>query len=565
MYDLKVVNGTVVDGTGAPRLVGDVGVRDGKIVDVGDAPDDARQLVDATGRVVTPGFIDVHTHYDAQVVWDPMLSFSPNHGVTSVVMGNCGIGFAPCRERDREFMMELMTLAEGIPYESLELGLGDWGFETYPQYLDLLERRGVAINVASQVGHHAIKVWAMGEDAQDRFADAAEMREQLELLRAALRVGAAGFSIYNGPAHYGPGGKPVPSRLTTYDQFRQFLQVMSEERKGGIDVNWGPSFNIRTIPELTAEFGVPVNRPQTHTGRQPYTQRNLDASAAFKKGAIWNVQFGIMANSFEVGLEDPFMFAIDQPVGTRRGKPLYDLFHPLTAMTVPERLATYLQPEFRRQFELQTDRDDWNNNYWPLIYISYSPTRPELEGRFLVDLAREFSVSPAGLMLDLSIESDLQARFVIENPQDEDEVERLLNDDAFRIGASDAGAHQGQLADYRYPTYFLGHWVREKEFPLERAIQSMTSMPAASYGMKGRGVLAPGYAADITVHDPDSVASGPLKRVNDLPGGARRLFSDGEGIDYVIVNGSVLLDHGREAVTPDSLPGHVLRDFASRK
>jgi N-acyl-D-aspartate/D-glutamate deacylase len=480
-------------------------------------------------------------------------------------MGNCGIGFAPCREADREFMMELMTLAEGIPYDSLDLGMGDWGFETYPQYLDLIERRGVAINIASQVGHHAIKVWVMGPEAQDRFADATEMRAQAELLRDALRAGAAGFSIYNGPAHFGPGGKPVPSRLTTYDQFRQLLQVLADEGKGGIDVNWGPAFNIRTIPELSAEFGVRVNRPQTHTGRQPYTQRNLDASAAFKAGATdWNVQFGIMANSFEVGLEDPFMFAIDQPIGTRRGKPLYDLFHPLTAMTVAERLQTYLQPEFRRQFEMQTDRDDWNSQYWPLIYVSYSPTRPELEGKFLVDLARQQGVSPAALMLDLSIESDLQARFVIENPQDEDELDRMLRDDAFRIGASDAGAHQGQLADYRYPTHFLGHWVREKDFPLERAIQSMTSLPASSYGIKDRGTLRPGYAADITIHDPATVASGPLQRVNDLPGGARRLFSDGEGIDYVIVNGTVLLDHGTQALTPDALSGAVLRDFAAR-
>jgi N-acyl-D-aspartate/D-glutamate deacylase len=558
MYDVVIRGGTIVDGTGGPAFRGDVGITDGRLAAVGTAPDSARHEVDATGRVVSPGFIDPHTHYDAQIVWDPMLSHSPWHGVTTVVMGNCGIGFAPCREADRDFMMQLCSLVEGIPYECLAEGMGDWGFETYPQYLDFVDRRGIAVNVVSQLAHHPVKVWAQGADATDRFANEREMRIQREVLREALAAGAAGFSIYNGPGHWAPGGKPVPGRLTTPEQFESLVAVLAEAGRGSLDLNWGSTFNPDTIPALWDRYGVPFNRPQTNSAK--YFDRNDAARAAHRRGVIWHPQIGALPNSFEIGLEDPFMFAIDQPLGSQRGHPLHDLFGPLTSMTPAERLAEYRSPEFRAEFVRETDQDDWNSRYWPLLRVSYSPVDRAPEGRLLVDLAREQRVTPAEIMLDLVVGSDLDARFIIENPQDEEYLLGMLADDTFLLGASDAGAHQGQIADYRYPTYVLGRFVRDQGFPLTRAVALMTGLVARAYGVPDRGLLREGLAADVIVFDPDTVADGPLQRVNDLPGGARRLYSEGLGIDLTLVNGKPLFESGK-CVADGEWSGQVLREF----
>jgi N-acyl-D-aspartate/D-glutamate deacylase len=562
-YDLKIVGGTIIDGSGSTGYPGDIAIKDGRIVAVGVAPEDATRVIDATGRVVSPGFIDPHTHYDAQIVWDPMLSHSPWHGVTTVVMGNCGIGFAPCREEDRDYMMQLCALVEGIPYECLKEGMGDWGFSTYPEYLDFIERRGIAINVISQIAHHPIKVWVQGSDATARFANAEEMRQQREVLREALRSGAAGFSIYNGPGHWGPGSRTVPSRLTTPDQFESMVAVLAEEGTGGLDLNWGSVFNPKTIPALWERYHVPFNRPQTNSAK--YHDRNEAAIEANRNGVAWHPQIGALPNSFEIGLEDPFMFAIDQPLGSQRGHPLHDLFGPLTEQSVAQRLETYKRADFRAEFVRETDQDDWNTRYWPLLRVSYSPSRREPEGRFLVDLAKEAGVTPAEIMLDLAIESDLHARFTIENPQDEDNVLRMLTDEGntFLLGASDAGAHQGQIADYRYPTHILSHYVRDKGLPIERAVACMTGLVAEAYGIIDRGLLREGYAADVVVFDPDTVKDGPLERVNDLPGGARRLFSAGLGIDHVIVNGEPLFESGERVGDPEQYHGRLLREFRS--
>jgi N-acyl-D-aspartate/D-glutamate deacylase len=553
VYDLKLVGGTIVDGTGAPRFVGDVGVRDGVIVDVGDAPQSGRREIDATDRVVAPGFFDVHTHYDAQVVWDPMVSHSPWHGVTTVVMGSCGVGFAPCRERDRDFLMEMCSLVEGIPYDCLVEGLGDWGFETYPQYLDFLDRRGTGINLVSQIAHHPIKVWVMGPAAQDRFATADEMAQQRQLLREGLAAGAAGFSIFNNVCHWGPGGKPVPSRLTTRAEYHSLLQVIADHGTGGVDLNTGRMFNVNTIAEMATTY--PISFPRSSASRSHEL-----AAEIVERGGLVYPQIGVFAPTFEVGLEDPFMFAIDQAI--QRCKPLHELFGPLTEMTRDERLAEYQRPGFRERFVADTDRDDWNGNYWPTLLIGYAPSRPDLEGRYLADVAHEMGIAPASLMLDLSLESDLQAGFLVEMPLDPSRIDRLrTSPDYFRLGGSDGGAHQGQIADYRFPTHFLGRHVRERGFPLERAVQLLTSQSADLYGVVDRGSLTPGLAADVVVFDPETVIDGPLTRVNDLPGGARRLFSDGIGIDHVIVNGEPVRRHGETVVEPDALPGRVIRNF----
>jgi N-acyl-D-aspartate/D-glutamate deacylase len=573
IYDLRIRNGTIVDGTGRPGYIGDVGIRDGVLVDIGDAVDPGREEVDATGLVVAPGFFDIHTHYDAQIVWDPWLSHSPWHGVTTIVMGNCAVGFAPCREADRDFMMHLNSLVEGIPYESLQLGMGDWGFETYPQYLDFIEHRGTAINVVSQIGHHPVKVWTMGRDAIDRYADEREMAEQRKIVAEALAVGAAGFTIYDGPSHWGPGSKPVPSRLTTREQFESFVELVAAAGHGVFDTVWGPTFNADTIPGYAERYGITFMGPQSTTwdnatnysGSQ---KTNAIAKESVRRGVPWFPQIGVLSNSFEVGLEDPFMFAIDQPLGDRDVRPLHDLFEPLAHSTNEEKLAAYCTPEFRKGFIEQTDRSDWNVRYWPLVVVSFAPGLEEFEGCRLTELARERDAKPASIMLDLVTKTNLAARFIIENPQNEGVLLEMLADDhdTFCIGASDAGAHQGQIADYRHPTYLLGHIVRDKGFPLERAVQMLTSRQARAYGILDRGVLHAGMAADVTIFDPQTVRDGQLQRVNDLPGGARRLFSPGVGIEHVLVNGRRIMHRGEiERLEADGLPGALIRDFAPHR
>jgi N-acyl-D-aspartate/D-glutamate deacylase len=245
-------------------------------------------------------------------------------------------------------------------------------------------------------------------------------------------------------------------------------------------------------------------------------------------------------------------------------RPLQDLINPLFDLTPAERLETYKQTEFRRRYVEGTDNDQWNERYWPCIVVSYFPMRPEMEGKRLTDLARERGVTPAEVMLDMAIESDLEARWIIEKPNREPEewVKILRTNPSIRLGNGDAGAHQGQLADYRWPTVLLSEWVREHGLELERAIQLMTAAGANSYGIADRGVLTAGYKADVVVFDPETVQDGPLERVNDLPGNARRLVSDGLGIEQVIVNGTVLRERGENLVDPEGdLPGKLLREF----
>ena len=572
MYDIKITNGTIVDGTGRPSYPGDVGITRHRLVDVGRAPDGARVELDATGKVICPGIIDAHTHYDAQVFWDRMMTISPWHGVTTTVLGHCGFGIAPTRRDDRERILRMMRDVEGMPLGTTVPGLGpEWGFETFPEFMDAIEGLGTVTNTACYVPHNPVRMWVMGEEAAARYPTDDELRAMQQIVREAMAVGAVGFSTTDSPGHTGDGGHPVASRVSTYEEFLGFARVLGELKVGVFQTTWGATIQAHTLVDIIARTGVTGVDPGiaargkgTH-GQDVRDNRMAWADWANTNGLRWYPEINFMPNTFEVGLDDPFMFALDQPGGAIGCTPLHELFGPIVKLdTVDERHDVYRQPGFRDRFIHETDRDDWNAHYWPWVIVNYAPKHSDLEGRMVLEIAEERGLKPGAVLFDLCMDSDLEARFgVISGNRDREAHMRLLMSDNYRVGLTDAGAHQGQICDARYPTYVLGRWVREQEFPLTRAIAMMTGMQAQMLGLLDRGLLTPGLAADVMVFDPDTVIDGPITRVNDLPGNGRRLVSDGLGIDYVVVNGTVIRDHGADAVDADGpLPGRMLRDFA---
>lgn len=556
-YDIKITGGTIVDGTRKPRYRGDVGIRDGKIVALGAAPGEATQVIDATGKMVSPGFIDCHTHYDAQIIWDRMMTISPWHGVTTVVLGNCGFGVAPVRPADRETIIRTLENVEGMDANALKAGLGEnWPFETFPQYLDAIERNGSGINVGVLIGHTPLRLYVMGEDATERQATVAEVGQMREIVREALRAGALGFASSKAPTHIGAGGKPVPSRLADYrTEILEICKVLGEENAGMVQSTIGGD----VLHDQFAEISQITGRNVTWTALlQGVSLGGGDHHAQLKKsaemvaaGARVFPQVSPRALNFEMTMKAPFIFE-SMPV-----------FKPVSAADVEGKKVLYRSREFRDAFKAtMAGKASLVMGGWPKTLISFCPPQPALEERLLFEVAVERGQHPVDLLLDLALESDLamRIRMPIAN-HDEDEVEILLKDPNVVVGLSDGGAHASQLCDACFATYLLGHWVRERgSLDMEHAIWHLTARAAEVCGFTDRGRLALGLAADVVVFDPETVAAGELQRVYDLPGGADRLISEASGIEAVIVNGALLRQHNRDMVDlAGPLPGRILR------
>ena len=552
-YDIKIMGGLIVDGTGIPGVIGDLGIKDGKIVAIGTAEEDADQIIDATGRVVTPGFVDIHTHYDAQIMWDRMLTISPWHGVTTVVMGNCGFGVAPTRPEHRELILETLKIVEGMSYEAMTEGMGkDWPFETFPEYLDVIEANGTAINVGVLLGHTALRLYVMGEDSVKRAATTEEEAEMRRLMAEAMDVGAIGLGTSQSEVHNSFAGNPVPSRLASEAEI-EGLAMYVGAAGGTLQVNHGVEdsdldlmgrFNKNTGSRVTwtALLGGMLG-PGSH---RPY----LDKVKALKaQGMEISPQVTNRPTFFEFDYENPMIFEM---------LPSFNAL--LRDGDRENRIAAYQSPEFRQEFEdtLLPYQTKWKEN----AVISHNPIDPSENERSLVEVAAEHGVTPLDYSMDLALKTDLKAKFrVAMLNHDQVEVEELLKDKNTVLGLSDAGAHNSQLCDACQATDLLQVWVREKgALPIEEAIRMLTTRPAEVMGIKDRGRLAEGWAADIVVLDPDTVGASPLKRVHDFPAGADRLIADAMGIDYVIVNGTILRDHGVDQVGQDDpLPGKLLR------
>ncbi|HEY6982074.1 N-acyl-D-amino-acid deacylase family protein [Reyranella sp.] len=554
-YDLKITGGTIIDGTGKPGFVGDVGIKKGKLAAIGKAEGPAETTIDARDRAVSPGFVDVHTHYDAQVLWDRMLSISPWHGVTTTVIGNCGFGVAPTRAAHRKLILQTLEKVEGMSLDALQAGLGDtWPFETFPQYLDTLETRGMAINVAALFGHTPLRLYVMGEASTERPATADEVAAMKKLVREAMEAGAIGFGTSMSVSHNGYAGKPVPSRQATVQEMEALVSVMGEMKRGLMQITIGREFSTKAMAEVSRKYGIPVTWTALLSylyGPGGHRKQLALAAEQRKSGAMVIPQVSCRPLNFEFTFAEPFIFDVMKFMNELAVE---------DARAPGARRRAYADPAWRRKFtaELTPLFQRW----WDRTIIAWAPSARELEELPLAVAARKLGKDPVDLALDLALANDLQARFRMAVMNfDEAEVAELITDPNTIIALSDAGAHASQLCDACYSTHLLGHWVRErKTFTLEQAVHNLTQRPAEMFGISDRGVLAEGRPADVVVFDPKTVGPGPLRRIYDLPAGADRLVSEANGIDAVIVNGVLIRRDGRDAVAADErLPGRLLR------
>ncbi|HEY7252835.1 MAG TPA: D-aminoacylase [Methylomirabilota bacterium] len=562
-FDLVVRGGTIVDGTGRPGVRGDVGIRGGQIAALGNVTGNSAQTLDAGGLVVAPGFVDVHTHYDAQVMWDRMLTISPWHGVTTVVMGNCGFGVAPTRPDHRGLIMRTLEKVEGMSLDALETGLGQaWPFETFPEYLDAVERRGTALNVAVLLGHTPLRLYVMGEDATERPATPDEIARMRAIVREAIDAGAIGFATSKASTHIGYAGKPVPSRAATFAEVEALAGALGEAGRGILQATVGRELFFKEFETLARATGRPVTWTALLAGMMgPGSHRELleKSRALVKQGLQVVPQVTCRTLNFEFQLKEPFIFES------------MSVFKPISVADHAGKVRLYGDPDFRRAFKESFDRPRKGAVFaglsWARTWISWYPPDPSLEERMVSEVAAERGVDPTDLVLDMALATNLDARFrmAVFN-HDEAEVIELLTEPDTVLGLSDAGAHASQLCDACFSTYLLSRWVREKQaIALPEAIRMLTSRPAEVFGITDRGRLATGLAADVVVFDPATVGASKLRRVHDLPAGADRLVADAGGIEAVIVNGTIVRRAGRDAVAPDgALPGALLRNGRAR-
>jgi N-acyl-D-aspartate/D-glutamate deacylase len=554
-YDVLIKHGTLVDGTGAPRYRADVALAQGKIAAIGQLHGPARRVIDASGLIVSPGFIDPHTHYDAQLSWDPLLSSSSAHGVTSVVMGNCGVGIAPCRPEAREMAMWDLVNVEGIPFEVLRQGIR-WEWTHFPEYMEAVERRGVGINVGFLAPLTPLRHFVMGEQSLERQATAEETARIQALLREALAAGAFGLTTTNVAQHIGYKGRPLSCRNASREELAAYGGVLREAGRGVMQLALtnSPGMLSASEYELLAFLLEASERPVTwlallNRDDAPDACQHslLRAEPLLRQGAVPQVTCRPMI--IELGLRNPFILG-NLPSWQRAFN------QPLEAQ-----LQLYREADFRQAFrdDLRTPRVF--SGRWERLEVKEvgDPALGHLVGRTVADIARERGRDGLEVFLDVALEDALRTKYTVELfNADETRIPELLLDKRTLLGLSDGGAHVDMLCDAGYCTYLLGTWVREKGvMSLEHAIQRITSEPADFFGLSGRGRLAVGLAADLTLFDANTVGSPKRPEArDDLPGGARRLVAPARGIAYTFVNGTLLFEG---AAHTGALPGQVLR------
>jgi N-acyl-D-amino-acid deacylase len=558
MHDLVIRGGTLVDGTGSPGRRADVAVEGDRIAAVGRDLEGEREL-DASGHVVAPGFIDIHTHYDAQVFWDPGLTPSSYHGVTTVVAGNCGFSIAPVRREGVGILGRTLQHVEDMSLDTLTAGVPWSEFESFPEYLDAVERRGVGLNFGCYVGHTAVRLFVMGDDAYERPASPDELGLMQQVVAEAMDAGAVGFATSASPTHNGDRGRPVPSRVADLAEVRTLVEPLRARARGVVALLPGGVFSNQEVFDLQRSIGRPITWTALLTIKGlPYHERVIDEHDEARADGVevWP-QVSCRPLVFQMNLEEPFTLN------------LRPSFAALMDAPRQERLAAYRDPAWREAAWAEVSgRKGVLPMNWSALTVAESERHPDLVGRPVEEIAERRDCTPLDVLLDLSLEDDLSTRFwsVLAN-DDPDAIAWLLPRDGVLIGLADSGAHVSQLCDACFTTDLLGNWVREQDvMSLERAVHKLTGEPAAVFGFDDRGLVEPGRAADLVVFDPATVAPGPLRRVRDFPADGERLTADSPiGMRHVLVNGVPIRVDGLPV--PEDLsgrPGVVLRGGVRR-
>ena len=566
MLDLAITNARIIDGLGTPARDGSLGVKDGRIAGLsadrrGADLGAARETVDAGGLTLAPGIVDIHTHYDAQLTWDPFATPSSSLGVTTVVIGNCGFTIAPCRPQHRDIIVRNLTHVEGMSLEALRAGI-NWDFETYPDYLASLERRGMVPNVASFVGHSSVRTWVLGDEASTRAATPAEVAEMRRLVLEAMRAGAIGFATSTLEQHNGENGIPMPSRLADEREMLALTGALGEAGRGVFMLTKGMTSTIPWLEKISAESGRPVMIAAMFVDPGDPTRvfRELaEIGQARARGRELWAQVGCFPLGMEFTLRHPY--PLEAFIAWRPA---------IVADTEARYRAALADPSFRAGLKKEISQPGVPNRFsdqnWDHLTIM-EVARPEhrgLVGRSIGDLARERGVHPWDCFLDFGLDGELDATFECRLFNiDENDVKRLLQHPHAAVALSDAGAHLSFLCDAGFGLHLFGHWARERgDLSLENAVRAVTSTVADAYRIPGRGRLVAGAWADLLLFDPKTVGRGEKRRVNDLPTGASRLDTPSVGVHGVWVNGVRTVDHGGAVIAGCGRPGKLLRDFA---
>jgi N-acyl-D-aspartate/D-glutamate deacylase len=560
MIDLILRGGRVYDGSGMPSFLGDVAINDGRIVAIGRIDQAANRVLDVGGLAVAPGIIDFHTHFDAQLLWDGLGSSSHEHGVTTVVTGNCGLTLAPCKPESRDALIGTFVRVEAMPRESLQAGI-PWEWTTHGEYLAALERRPLGLNVATLVGHCAVRQYAMGEASVEREANDAEIIEMEELVRQGMAAGAFGFSTNSNQTHFREDGKPVPSRFSSLEEIARLCRVVGESQRGLVQFTHGAFATPEHVARISQWYDTILKET-----RRPLIGESV--RHRWSEPDLWRKQLNDVEERSRQG------YAAYAMTSTRRSMRRWTLkdgarLDPIPAwkrvlsLPIDARLKQLRLPAVRRELDKATTDGtpiDFARR-WDLIQVR-KVARMEnkhLEGKSVEELARAQRKPPIDALLDLALAEDCETTFEDSSTQgDEQAVKEIFRHPNVLLGQSDAGAHLANgNPGFGYATMMLAYWVRERQLmTLEDAVKKLTFLPASIFGLYDRGLVRRGMAADLLVFDPDQIDLAPPQKVEDLPEGAPRYIQRAKGIHYTIVNGSVLMKNGSHTGV---YPGKVLR------
>ena len=557
-YDLLIRNGRIVDGSGMPAFRGDVAVMDGKITEIGKLSGPAKRTINAEGRVVAPGFIDNHCHYDAQVTWDPLCSYSCDHGATTVIFGNCSLSLAPVRKGKEERLSEFLSYVEAIPMEVLRTV--EFGWETVPQYLDQLDHH-LGVNVGNLIGHTAVRYYVMGDDCQKRAATDNEIKEMRDLVRDGIKAGALGLSVSRNQGHYDPQGVHIPALWAEEKEIFALGDVLRELGTGLIQSGGGNGAEMKSglmsrLSEATGRTVVYNNLSQSMRRPDEWKKQMAQIDATTARG----IRAFPMCTPNRI--TDYFTMRNCQEF---RGLPTW---HPILIASDEEKLRAYSDPEIRKklhaeavEFKVDTPPPGICRSWWDYMEVQTAvlPRNKVFEGKTVGEIAKMQGKGVIDAFLDLVVEENLDTEFLHgEINVDEAAMTQILTYPNAIIGLSDGGAHVQFQSGFGFSTRLLSESVREKQaMTLEQAVRRLTFDSASIFGLYDRGLLRPGMVADIVIFDPHTVRPLPLEVVHDFPTGAKRIKEPAEGIMATVVNGEVLMENGKHTGV---LPGRVLRN-----